>query len=72
MHTLITVPRFMRIKEAAATFPVSAKALRQAIARDELKAYHPNGHALVVAAEDVVEWIRSSGYKTRITRTATA
>lgn len=73
MHTEITVPRFLKIKEAAQAFPVSAKALRQAIARNELKAYHPNGHTLLVNAQDVVDWIRTSGYKTRITtRGATA
>jgi excisionase family DNA binding protein len=51
--------RFMKIKEAAATYGLGVKLLYRAIHNKELKAYKPNGRDFLLKVEELENWIES-------------
>lgn len=70
MYPRITLPAMLKVKEAAEAFRVGAGTIRKAVQTGQLKGYSPNGHAILVKATEVQEWIDSLPYNTRIGRKA--
>lgn len=68
MYPTVTMPEMLKIPEAARIFKVGAYTLRLAVQTGKLRGYTPNGHAILLRADQVQEWIESQPYETHIDR----
>ena len=60
------MPAMLKIAEAAKYFKIGAGTLRLAVQTGRLPGYHPNGHTILVKADEVQAWIESCRYRTNL------
>lgn len=60
--TMVTVPRILTIKETMKIFEIGRASIDEAIQKEELTAYRPNGRKYLLDANEVLEWIKKKKY----------
>ncbi len=67
---MIEVPAMLSVAEAAKVYPkgLGRNLIYTAIAKGELRCYRPNGRDFMISAEDLIAWIKSKEFKTKVSK----